>query len=342
MKKIILLLVILGLLSTTTPQANIGQSRLFDFDYLVVFKGLEDLPPDARKLEVWLPMLPDRPYQTIEEVTISPQGFATITEDKDYGNKLIHFNFATPVDPSLEININYKVRRYEFSNKPNKFVGNHPSISQKENRSNYLKANRLVTLSPRVREIAEEITKGKTTTIQKASAIYDYVFENISYDKTVAGYGQGDTERVCNLKSGNCTDFHSLFISLSRASMIPAKFVIGIPIPQERQGELSHYHCWAEFYEEHLGWIPVDISEAWKDKSKKEYHFGAIDANRLEFSRGRDIILEPTQHGAPLNYFVYPYAELDGKEFKQIGILFKYQDIEENKGKAGALSKIFN
>jgi len=52
--------------------------------------------------------------------------------------------------------------------------------------------------------------------------------------------------------------------------------------------------------------------------------------------------LEPTQQGAPLNYFVYPYAELDGKEFKQIGVLFKYQDIEDPRDKAGALSKIFN
>ncbi len=244
--------------------------------------------------------------------------------------------------PYICANINYKIKRYEFSNKSNGSPQHRSNISQKEDRSNYLKANRLVTLSPRVREIADNITKDKTTTIEKASAIYDYVFENISYDKSVAGYGQGDTERVCTLKTGNCTDFHSLFISLARASQIPAKFVIGIPIPEEKQGELSHYHCLAEFYDKKLGWIPVDISEAWKDKSKKEYHFGAVDVNRLEFSQGRDIILEPTQQGAPLNYFVYPYAELDGKNFKKIGILFKYQDIEENKDRAGALSKIFN
>ena len=202
-------------------------------------------------------------------------------------------------------------------------------------------ANRLVTLSPQVRKIAGEVTKGKITTLAKARAIYDYVFDNVSYDKTVPGYGQGDTERVCLLKAGNCTDFHSLFISLARASDIPAKFVIGVPISQEKKGELSNYHCWAEFYEEKLGWVPVDISEAWKDPSKKEYYFGAIDNSRLEFSHGRDITLEPAQTGVPLNYFIYPYAELDGKEYQDIEVSFKYQDMNEDDDRAGALSKIF-
>lgn len=341
MKKIIVMVVLILSLGTA-PQASIDQSRSLNFDYRVTFKGLDNLPKESKKLDVWLPLLPSTPYQVVEEVTISPHGLATIAEEKVYNNKVIHFTFTTPIDPSLEININYKIRRYEFSNKPGKSVQNHMTSFPEKNYSDYLKANRLVTLSPKIKEIAMQVTQGKATTIEKAGAIYDYVFENVSYNKTIAGYGQGDTERVCNLKVGNCTDFHSLFISLSRASKIPAKFVIGIPIPKERQGELTRYHCWAEFYEKQLGWIPVDISEAWKDKTKKEYHFGAIDANRLEFSRGRDIILEPTQQGAPLNYFVYPYAELDGKVFKQIGILFQYQDIEDTNDRAGALSKIFN
>jgi len=33
----------------------------------------------------------------------------------------------------------------------------------------------------------------------------------------------------------------------------------------------------------------------------------------VKFSVGRDIRLDPPQQGEPLNYFVYPYAEVDGK-----------------------------
>ena len=51
-----------------------------------------------------------------------------------------------------------------------------------------------------------------------------------------------------------------------------------------------------------------------KKRSKKEYYFGNFDKNRIEFTAGRDIVLTPAQKGAPLNYFIYPYAEIDGKE----------------------------
>ena len=60
--------------------------------------------------------------------------------------------------------------------------------------------------------------------------------------------------------------------------------------------------------------VPVDASEAAKDPSRREYFFGAHDEHRVEFTRGRDIRLEPAQQGEPLNYFVYPYAATTGSE----------------------------
>ena len=75
------------------------------------------------------------------------------------------------------------------------------------------------------------------------------------------------------------------------------------------------------------GWIPVDASEAWKDPSKRDYFFGAHDANRVEFTRGRDIDLAPKQAGEPLNYSVYPYAELGGKPFERIQTEIRFKDL---------------
>jgi transglutaminase-like putative cysteine protease len=43
-------------------------------------------------------------------------------------------------------------------------------------------------------------------------------------------------------------------------------------------------HCWAEFYAQGIGWVPVDTSEAAKNPAKREYFFGAHDENRIEFS----------------------------------------------------------
>ena len=73
--------------------------------------------------------------------------------------------------------------------------------------------------------------------------------------------------------------------------------------------------------------MPVDASEAAKDPSRREYFFGAHDENRVEFSRGRDLVLNPPQAGEPLNYFVYPYAEADGKVLNSVERTVTYRDL---------------
>ena len=58
---------------------------------------------------------------------------------------------------------------------------------------------------------------------------------------------------------------------------------------------------------------PVDISEADKTPEKTDYFFGTICQNRFSMTSGRDLVLEPRQQGGPVNFFIYPYAEVDGK-----------------------------
>lgn len=319
--------IVLAMALLTLPgwiYADIPKSRTLDFDYEVI---VQDVPPEATELKIWVPILPETEYQIIDEMSVEPSAMARIAEDKFYKNRILNFSLKEPLDSSFQINVHYKLKRLEYSNKPGGSSRNRTQISDSEELNRFLKADRLVTLSPRVRQLAAAITAGEKTTLQKAMAIYDYIFKNVTYDKTIPGWGQGDTERVCRIKAGNCTDFHSFFISLARASGIPAKFIIGVSLePDQRQGWTDKYHCWAEFFDKKRGWIPVDISEAWQDKSKYEYYFGTIGKDRLEFAQGRDIVLEPPQAGAPLNYFVYPYVEVDGKVFKKVAVAFRFQD----------------
>src|SRR5688500_16879637 len=133
------------------------------------------------------------------------------------------------------------------------------------------------------------------------------------YDKTVPGWGNGDSERACDVRAGNCTDFHSFFMSLARAKGIPTRFVIGFSLPSTA-GLATGYHCWAEFHADGTGWIPVDISDAAKSTAAlpKDYWFGNLDARRVQFTIGRDIQLHPAP-STLLNYFIYPHAEADGR-----------------------------
>mgnify|MGYP004142416855 CR=1 FL=1 len=100
-----------------------------------------------------------------------------------------------------------------------------------------------------------------------------------------------------------------------------------VPRWLEGQATLSHsaplpsavaaggYHCWAEFFAEGQWW-PIDISEADKYTSLATYYFGHNPANRLELSRGRDLVVEPGPKSGPINFLAYPVLEVNGESIK--------------------------
>jgi transglutaminase-like putative cysteine protease len=208
------------------------------------------------------------------------------------------------------------------------------TLSKKEVQQD-LASDKLVPTTGIPAELARKVTAGRPLTREKARAIYDYVFDNMRYDKTGSGWGQGDVLYACNAKKGNCTDFHSLFIAMARSQGIPSRFEIGFPLPADKHSsEIAGYHCWADFFDPQLGWVPVDISEAWKHPVKKDYFFGAHDTERIQFTMGRDLRLNPPQAGEPLNYFVYPYVEVADQPYLNISDEFSFADQPVAQGSA--------
>ena len=140
---------------------------------------------------------------------------------------------------------------------------------------------------------------------------------------------------------GNCTDFHTLFIALARASGIPARWNMGFPLAYGDGGadgaqEVKGYHCWAEFYAPGAGWVPVDISEARKHPELKAYFFGGLSGNRVLFTRARDASLEPAGTGRRLNYFIYPVARADGQDVSSEWTLRYTDEASASRAVAGA------
>jgi hypothetical protein len=43
---------------------------------------------------------------------------------------------------------------------------------------------------------------------------------------------------------------------------------------------------------------------------------------------GRDLRLSPAQDGAPLNWPVYPYVEVAGKEHPNVSLAFSFADVD--------------
>lgn len=295
---------------------------------------IKDIPSGTREIRIGIPYPAENFFQQVNDLSREnwPVHFAS---DKVYGNRILYYVISQPQGPTLSIERVYRIKRKEFVNKPLIAVKNitrSNGLPESKLRP-YVAEDGFVLITDYVRRLASQITAGKTTDIEKARAIYDYLFKNLTYDKSIPGWGKGDIERICLLRSGNCTDFHSFFIALCRACGIPAKFVTGVLVSEKSKINQANYHCWAEFYTLTYGWVPVDISEAWKDKSKYEYFFGAVDANRVELSHGRGIKLEPFQKSGRLNYFVYPYVEIDGKAYENVETVFFYENISEGKRK---------
>ncbi len=299
--------------------------RNFEFTYLT---RIPILPADAKTSRIWIPLPQSDRYQTIGNLKIETPFAFTKHRDPEYGNEYVYLQVpAAKVTGPAEVRVSFEVTRHEHR----VVLEAHPVTAQSAGADppglqRFLQADRRVPLQGVIAELAAQETRGISEPLAKARAIYDYVIATMRYDKSGTSWGNGDAIWACTAKRGNCTDFHSLFIGMMRAAGIPARFEIGFPLPADQHdGSVPGYHCWAEFYVEPYGWIPVDASEAWKHPDKKEYFFGAHDDNRLQFTVGRDIRLDPPQQGDPLNYFIYPYAELDGKPFA-LESKFSFQD----------------
>jgi transglutaminase-like putative cysteine protease len=307
------------------------QARTFLFTYDATVKDL----PAGKTARIWIPLAQSNAEQDIALVTQEvPPGAKTSTgTDKQYGNKILYVEARANPAGAIPVKVTFRVTRREVRARGPQGTLFEPAPEEKIAR--YLEPDAKVPIGGK----PLELIKGKevpANQMDAAKVFYDVVNSHMTYSKKGTGWGQGDSVWACDSKYGNCSDFHSLFISLARAQKIPSKFVMGFPIPAQRgSGEIGGYHCWAWFLAEGKSWIPVDISEANQNPSRQAYYFGNLTENRVQFTTGRDINLAPRQSAQPLNFFIYPYVEVDGQPYpaENVSRHFTYQDVPGTKGK---------
>jgi len=327
-RSLLFLFLVLSSLPALAQPAVTQKERHFNFHYTFTVKNVSP----GERVRIWIPLAHSDAFQDATVVSKSGDLPLKQVHQPEYRNEVLYAETSKADQGEYKFSVNYDVVRREHvvlvNGKPISDVRSAPAARVELARA--LEADRLVPVTGIPAQLAAQETKGATTPLEKAKAIYEYVFRTMKYDKSGTGWGHGDTLWACDSKQGNCTDFHSVFISMARAEKIPARFQIGFPLPADKHSaEIPGYHCWAEFYLESSGWVPVDISEAWKHQEKHDYFFGAHDVNRVQFTQGRDLRLAPAQDGAPLNYFVYPYVEIGGKEYPNVSIAFSFEDVGE-------------
>ncbi len=288
------------LVSQAADQSGIikGSDR-FEFVYRV---KLPEIKGEAR---VWLPLARTDSFQTVTAEDVSIPIKWEKVRDRDYGNDICVLH-PQPSDSGKTIELRYRVVRREKAAYP----------ANSEDAARFLRPEKLVPVNETFKTLATNATAGKENDLERAKALYDHVIGRMRYDKSGTGWGRGDALYACDARTGNCTDFHAYFIALARSVGIPARFAIGATIPADKnEGTIDGYHCWAEFFAAGR-WVPVDISEAWKNPKLGDYYFGHNPANRFELTKGRDLVVDPAPSSGSINFLAYPLLEMNGEIVK--------------------------
>ncbi|MCJ8143343.1 transglutaminase domain-containing protein [Ancylobacter sp. A5.8] len=261
---------------------------------------------------------------------------AEIVKDPHYGAQMLHVVWKEgEAAPVVEITSTFATRdRATDFSKPATIA----PLSA-DDRALFLAATDLIPTDGIVKATADKIVAGKTTDVEKARAIYEWVVDNTYRNAATRGCGTGDIAAL--LASGNlggkCADLNALYVGLARAAGIPARDVYGLRVAPSAFGYKSlgansptvskAQHCRAEVWLDGFGWTAVDPADVRKvvleeppgknalDDAKvvaaRKALFGAWEGNWLAYNDGHDIAL-PGSSGPKLGFLMYPQAEVAG------------------------------
>lgn len=277
----------------------------------------------AKQAKLWLPYPLSDEHQTISDVHVGGNYAGSAVYRDPAGGATYLYAEWTAVNgrPSLTMSFHAvsKDRRIENLKDSGKPL---PETVQK-----YLASTEWAPAND-YRKLAAQIVKGKKSYLARVKAVYDWVIEHTFRDNGVKGCGLGLTTRtLTELKGGGkCADISSVFVTIARAAGIPARDVFGLRLAQPKSGDISTaFHCWAQFYLPGTGWVmadPADVRKMMlehkmelKDAGQwKKFFWGGDDLFRVALEEdARGVVFNPPQKGGPLDYFMYPFAQVDGK-----------------------------
>ena len=330
-------------------------SRSFQFRYITT------LEPSSKKVEVWIPVPQSNEVQIISNIELDNDGVScSLQTEGRHGNKYYYCAEDKGLDRERTLTLVCDVVRKEHSavsyadldsklygkGTNNQYVMEGPLFNEIIADNNLTASDMKGVYSyvlngmhygkPKDNTDSDQYYSGTNPKTGErwlsndgAYGIYDYSLDEVvDFYKTSLNddnrytFGNGNSKYACQVGVGNCTDYHSYFMSLSRTMGVPARFHMGFSVPNKAdEGPIGGYHCWADYYIDGEGWYPVDISNADKDPSMREYFFGKVCNDRVEFTTGRD--LELVNYGEEVNFFIYPLV----KGTKLAGKSFSYKNL---------------
>ncbi len=288
----------------------------------ITFNIEVNAPEKAGIVKLWFPYPTSDLDQTISNLKFNGNySNFTMSREPQSGALYLYTEWSGPIK-KRQLSISFHARAKE--RRVSRLVDSGEPIPQEVKK--YLEAEFWVPSNdPKIRSLAKKITVGKKGILQKARAVYDWTVENTRRDPDVPGCGLGNVEATLASRSGKCADISSVYVALARGAGVPAREVFGLRLGKPGQTDITDgHHCWAEFYLPGTGWVPVDPADVRKIMLQKnldlsaarpyrDYYFGAVDEYRITLQKGGRGLTFAEGNAEKVNYFMYPYAEVDGK-----------------------------
>jgi transglutaminase-like putative cysteine protease len=326
-----------GLLSTL-PRVSQSQQLPFDprpgaWRTYEITTRVEVLKPSGMT-RVWVPVPSvEGEYQKVAGNNWSGNSAARLARDGKYGAAMVVAEWGTGEKaPVLEVVSTFSTRNRAVDlGKPD------PALKlDAASVAFYTSATELIPTDGIVRKTAYEVTRGKSSDIDKARAIYEWIVDNTQRNPKTRGCGVGDIKAMLETGdlSGKCADLNALFVGLARSVNIPARDVYGLRVAKSDFGYRSlgvgspnatrAQHCRAEVFLVGYGWVPVDPADVRKVVLEEKPQpttladpvvppvraklFGAWEMNWVAYNDAHDIKL-PGSSGPAVGFLMYPQAE---------------------------------
>ncbi len=124
----------------------------------------------------------------------------------------------------------------------------------------YLKASGYDAINSAIQTLANKLIAGKTSTWDKATAIFNYVRDNIAY--SYYSNSQKGAAKTLSSGTGNCCDQANLVVALCRAAGIPARFSHAKNC--KFNSGLVTGHVWAQIYIDGV-WYTADATSRYNE-----------------------------------------------------------------------------
>ena len=338
--------------ATATPidtprfQPQVGPWRRFELSTTVNVADVKGAT------QLWLPVPDlDTPYQrSLDNAWTTNASSARLVADANEGVRMLHAQFdASITAPTLTLTSRFETRNRAVDWRQPAPAQEDPAV---------LKANLAPTeLQPVdgiVRKTALAATRGASSDVDKAQAIYNWVVANSHREPKTRGCGTGDIRTMLetgNL-SGKCADLNALFVGMCRAVGLPARDVYGLRLVPSAFGyrELGGnpanlkgaQHCRAEVWLRQYGWVAMDPADVLKvmrqekpDWIKDVAHpliapvnkalFGSWEGNWVGWNVAHDIRLPGTAGTTTLPFLMYPQGQNASGRFDELAPdTFKY------------------